>query len=146
MFNRGINNDDLYAEYSDYSNLPSFVSRGEVGTDSLYNAENLFKENKYKEALDIFQSQINTSTNTGSVYIYTGLSQIELEQYKQAENTFDTLIESNLLDAEKGYWYKALLYLKQDNHEKAISILKVIVSESLFNNKKATELLNKLDD
>lgn len=139
-----MSNDELYGNYSEYSNLPSFVSRSNAEENKLYEAETLFKSEQYKDALEIFQTNFGGSKDEGSVFIYTGLSQLELKQYEQAESTFNKLIESDLLDAQKGYWYKALLYLKQDKVEEAKSILNQIVEKSQYNHPKAKALLSDL--
>ncbi|MCD2260455.1 CDC27 family protein [Psychroserpens luteolus] len=144
VLNSNLSYDELYANYSDYSNLPSFVSRNNAAQNRLAEAEELFKNKNYKDALELFQSNLEASNNKGSIYIYQGLSQIELQQYNHAEQTFNTLIGSGLIDSEKGYWYKALLYLKQDKKEESKAILNRIISESLFNYEKAKDLLNEL--
>ncbi|WP_298896757.1 tetratricopeptide repeat protein [uncultured Psychroserpens sp.] len=144
VLSSNLSHDELYTNYSDYSNLPSFVTRNNTTEDRLTEAEKLFKNKEYKEALVIFQSQIDTASNKGIVYMYQGLSQIELKQYEQAKQTFDALINSDLVDAPKGHWYKALLYLKQDNIKEAKLILNTIVTNFYYNHTKAKDLLNEL--
>ncbi|WP_298903696.1 tetratricopeptide repeat protein [uncultured Psychroserpens sp.] len=140
----GTSNDELYSSYSDYSNLPSFVSRGEEDKDGLFKAETFFENKQYEEASEIFTSYLKASKDNGAVYIYQGLSQIELEQYDAAEQTFNTLIKSDLLDAPKGYWYSALLCLKQDKINEAKALLTEIVEKSYYNHIKAEALLSDL--
>ncbi|MDG5492524.1 tol-pal system YbgF family protein [Psychroserpens sp. SPM9] len=144
VFNFGTSQEELYSEYSDYSNLPSFVSRSNNTEIQLANAETLFKNKHYEEALNIFQTSLNASNEKGSIYIYIGLSQTELSQYKSAEETFNLLISSDLIDAEKGHWYKALLYLKQEKTEETKQVLNTIISNSYDNHEKAKALLNDL--
>ena len=140
----GTSNDKLYSDYVEYENLPSFVNRGEDSQDHLSKAEAFFEKGQYAEASDLFKSYLKESKDNGAVYIYQGLSQIELGQYEQAKQTFDALINSNLLDASKGYWYKALMYLKQDKVEESKSILNHIVEDALYNHDKAKTLLDDL--
>lgn len=143
FFNQNISNQDLYDDYVALNDLPSFVSRG-YETESLVQAENLFVEKKYEEALSIFQSLLNKSDDKANIYLYKGLAEIELEQYNAAEYTFDTLINSSLIDAEKGYWYKALLYLKTDRIKEAKHLLDNIISKSLYNHEIAKQLQSDL--
>lgn len=77
--------------------------------------------------------------------IYKGLSEIELSKYLEAEKTFDSLINSDLIDAEKGYWFKSLLYLKNNKILKCKTLLNKIITESLFNKEKAELLLVDLE-
>lgn len=144
FFNQNSSNQELYNDYVALDDLPSFVSRGD-DTGNLEKAQSLFENKKYEEALSIFQSQSNAIDNRCNILIYKGVSQAELGKYDDAEQTFDALINSNLLDSEKGYWYKSLLYLKQDRVEESKKILSKIISENLSNKSKAEELLQKLD-
>jgi len=143
FFNQSISNQDLYNDYVALNDLPSFVSRGNV-SDDLVKAQSLFEDKKYEDALSIFKSQINASANKANVYIYQGIAQTELGQFDEAEKTFNTLINSESLDAEKGYWYKALSLLKADKVEEAKKLLEYIISKSLHNHKKAKQLLDEL--
>ena len=71
---------------------------------------------------------------------------MELNQFQEAEKTLNSLISSNLIDAEKGYWFKSLLYLKSNQIEKVKATLSLIIKNSYFNNKKARELLESLNN
>ena len=145
FLNQSISNQDLYKDYIALNDLPSFISRGNANAD-LVKAQHLFENKEYEEALSIFQSQLDQSENKGNVYIYKGISQIELKRFSEAEETFNALINSNLLDAEKGYWYKALLFIKSDRIEEAKASLIKINSQAFYNKEKAKALLAKLKD
>ncbi len=144
FFNQSLSNLDLYKEYIGLDDLPSFVSRSNDIND-LIRAQELFESEKYGDALMIFNSQVDLADNTSDLFIYKGISEMELNRYDEAEQTFNALISSELLDAPKGYWYKALLSLKSDRVEEAIDILTKIVTENLFNKSKAEELLKELE-
>nr|WP_321247726.1 hypothetical protein [uncultured Psychroserpens sp.] len=146
FLNQDQNNQHLVNDYLDTSNLPSFVSRGETSTDDLINAQQFFENEEYQKSLDIFIPVIETDKANGPVYLYTGIAQMKLEQYVNAETTFNKLINSNLLDAQKGYWYKALLYLIQDKVEDSKAVLETIVSNKYHNHLKAKALLETLND
>ncbi|WP_282044193.1 tetratricopeptide repeat protein [Winogradskyella flava] len=143
FFNQSISNQDLYEEYVGLNDLPSFVSRSD-GSNKLANAQELFEKGQYADALDIFNVFESQTENRSNLLIYKGLSYVELEDYENAEQAFNDLVTSDLLDAEKGYWYKALLYLKQDKVLETEGILETIVSENFFNSKKARDLLKEL--
>ncbi|GAK94783.1 hypothetical protein JCM19298_358 [Nonlabens ulvanivorans] len=55
------------------------------------------------------------------------------------------MISSNFLDAEKGYWYKGLLYLKKGDEKNALMIFNKIERENLYNANKATEIIELLN-
>lgn len=143
FLNQNVSNQDLYDDYIGLSDLPSFVSRNDEA-NTLYQAQRLFEDKKFEEALIVFQSSSGNQEYKGNIFIYQGIAQTELGRYNEAEKTFNSLINSDLLDSNKGYWYKALLYLKQNRVDGAKEILNIIVSENLFNKKKAQDLLNEL--
>ncbi|MFK7832986.1 MAG: hypothetical protein AB8B52_06900 [Winogradskyella sp.] len=143
LFNNSVTNQDLYNDYVMFSDLPSFVSRSD-DANVLIEAERLFENKNYSEALVLFNSVKATQKYDGTLMIYTGLSELELGNYEAALFTFDYLTDSDFLDAEKGYWYKALALLKYDQSEEAKVLLDYIVSNNLFKTKEATTLLDQL--
>ncbi|MHA7059173.1 tetratricopeptide repeat protein [Aquimarina sp. M1] len=138
--------EELYVSYLDASELPSLVDRGNGEQKSLIKAQRLFESKQYNKALEILTADLdNMQKNKATIYLYTGISQMELNQFDNAEKTFDTLINSNLIDAPKGIWYKALLLLKQNNIEKAKEILSEIGKyPNHYKSKEASELLEQL--
>lgn len=144
FFNHKISNQELYKDYIALNDLPSFISRSDE-SNQLAKAQEFFENKKYEEALHIFKSVVNSRGVSGNVLIYKGITETELGQYNDAQETFDSLINSDLFDAQKGYWYKALLYLKQNRLEESKVILNKIVSEELYKNNEAQKLLKQLD-
>ncbi|MFP4847149.1 hypothetical protein [Winogradskyella sp. PE311] len=135
---------NLYEEYIELNDLPSFVSRSDK-SDKLVKAQNLFENKLYNEALAVFKSVQAQTDDEGNLAIYKGITEMELALYNESEETFNSLINSNLLDAPKGYWYKALLYLKQDKLVESKAILNRIISDKLYNYKQAEDLLKDLE-
>lgn len=137
-----ISNQDLYAKYLDKTELLTLVDRGR--TDSILSTSQvLFDKKEYAKVVELLYKEIDT-TNNSNVFIYLAISQIELERFDDAEKVLDKLISSNLLDAEKGHWYKGLLYLKSDQIEDSKKQLNLIIENNLYNKDKATELLEEL--
>ncbi|MFT5891812.1 MAG: tetratricopeptide (TPR) repeat protein [Dokdonia sp.] len=136
---------ELYVEYYTVSDIPSLVSRGGEEDTSLIDAERYFEEGDYEKALAILIPKVTvTIKNKASVLLYKGISEMELEQYEKAAATFDQLIESDLMDAPMGLWYKALLYLKTGDTEKAKELLLQINASS--SNYKYTEAKAVLEE
>ena len=137
---------ELYTSYINTTELPSLSIRGNENKDIRTKAQHLFEQKKYKEALVIFNNELDLSKKqTATVYLYMGIAQMELNQFEKAAHTFDALINSGLMDAPKGNWYKALLYLKMEKTEDSKVILNIISNKKLYNNQQADALLNELD-
>lgn len=136
---------ELYLSYFDKKEMPSLIHRGNDVDDQLVEAQQLFESGDYEKALSIFDHLIDTRlTNRATIYIYKGISEMELNQYVKASQTFNKLINSNLMDASKGYWFKGLLYLKMNEKDKAIKVFEKIQADSLYNHQKSAEILNSL--
>ncbi|NQY27907.1 MAG: hypothetical protein HRT69_00375 [Flavobacteriaceae bacterium] len=144
--NKSSSSTELYASYLNTTELPSLSIRGNENKDVRTKAQHLFEQKKYKEALVIFNSELDLSKKqTATVYLYMGIAQMEINQFEKAVHTFDALINSGLMDAPKGHWYKALLYLKMKKIKDSKVILNSISSKKLYNYQQANDLLKALD-
>ncbi|MEW7277927.1 hypothetical protein ABW636_04975 [Aquimarina sp. 2201CG1-2-11] len=144
--NTSTDHQNLYATYSDWSDLPSLTLRD--GHNNLTEAEKLFRQKKYSDALTIFQKyQTENSTIINwQVIVYTSIAQLETDQTGLAIANFTKLKNSNSLDANRAYWYLALAYLKVNQLEKAIQELKVLSKNpSYFNHNNGVKLLKEIE-
>ncbi len=146
FLSRKTHSQELYANYLDLSDVPSLVDRGSNDSRLLIKAQRLFDAKEYEKALQIFINNYkNPEQNKSAIYLYTGIAQMELNKYKEAEKTFDQLYKSDLLDAPKGIWYKALLFIKKNDISKAKEILLIISnSKNHYKKKEARNLLKML--
>ncbi len=141
-----ITSTQLYTNYIDLQEINTLVNRN---TDNLAAeftlAKSEFENKNYQEALIKFDKMLQQDQENSIFYIYTALSQAELKKYTAAEKTLDLLINSDLIDAEKGYWYQSLIYIKSNKIKKAKKLLNHIVAQSYYKYKKAKELLEKIE-
>ncbi len=136
----------LFEEYHNWDELPSYVSKGDSNSDTHKELELLFRAKEYQNIIT------QSSTLDASVYeldqqaiLFVGVAHIELNQYEKALKIFDSLLQSNSIDAHKGHWYKALTFLKQENKGKAIEVLEIISNNpTYYKHDEAKELLKKL--
>lgn len=136
---------ELYAEYSNWNDLPSLTSRGDE--NQLAQGQLYFEEGKYTESLNVFVEYLeNENELSSSILTYMGLASLELDKENDALVYFNQLINSDAIDQSRGYWYKALLFLKQEKISQTKETLKIIVSDSTnYNFEKAKELLDDLN-
>lgn len=135
------NSQELYQTYLENTNLMALVDRG--NSNQLSQAQNSFDAKDYKNTIHILTQLIDTTKNA-NVYVFLAISQVESTEYNKAEKTLNKLISSNLLDAQKGYWYKSLLYLKSEQYIKLKAELNNIISNSYYKKEAAEELLKKI--
>ena len=146
FFNSKTSSSSLYNEYYSMDDLPSFTVKSST-TTKLEKAEYLFKSKKYEEALQLLNLVQNSENKFNpSLTLYLALTNAQLANYQKSLDYLDTLLQSNTLDSHKAYWFKALIYLKQNNKEKAIKTLKILTqNKENFNYNKAVSLLEELE-
>jgi len=146
LYTTNYSHNELYALYIQPNELRSSIIRGEGNkTKDLTIGETYFNHKDYGKALPIFVKVLPNNKNNASLYLYIAISQIELSKYNEAQATLDNLINSDLIDAEKGYWYKSLLFVKSNKLQEARKQLKVVIKNTYFKHKEAKELLSKLE-
>ncbi len=133
-----------YDSYADWSTLPSFIEKGKLTTFT--KGELAFKKEDYQDAVEQFAAVETTDELYAYSLLYLGASYDKLNQNDNAIAAFQKL--SNVDDSyesSKGYWYGALLHLKSNDKEKAITALKKSVeNEDNFKYQEAKVLLRKL--
>ncbi|WP_298516869.1 hypothetical protein [uncultured Kordia sp.] len=138
---------ELYTTYATWNDTPSFLVQDEHTATTKEQIEILYKNQQYAECIAAADSFLNTAT-TGktNVLIYKGFAQEKLNKNSKALATFKTISESNALDASKGLWYMALIYLKTEDTENLQKTLKVITaSETNYEYENAVQLLNSIE-
>ena len=134
---------DLYAVYLQKTELLSLVDRGAY--DSIFSTtQSAFENQEYEEVMNSLLPIID-SINNGNAYIYLAIAQLELERFEEAEKTLDEFISSDLLDSQKGYWFKSLLYLKANRLEKTKQELQGIIDSVFYKSEEAKQLLRDLN-
>ena len=119
-----------YENYANWNDLPSLVEMG-TQENTIVKAEILYKSTDYNGVIETLDTEIKE----GDVYytyglIYQGASYFQLNNFEKAHQTFDELIQTNTLQSSYGYWYKMLIYLKNENIPEVKRMLDTILSNS----------------
>jgi hypothetical protein len=135
-----------YEANVDWTELPSFVEKGQQ-KDAFAKGEIAFKKEDYKAAAEQFaivETSYDLYTNS---LIYLGASYDKLDQNDNAIAAFQKLAAvDESYESSQGYWYEAMMHLKMNNKEKAITALqKSVEKETNFKYQEAKVLLRKLD-
>ncbi len=138
-------NENLYASFYDTMDLPSIITRG--SDEALVNKAIVAFQNKdYQESLDLLKSSETTKNNKQiAILLHYGMIYLEIGNINMAVDKFNEVIDSDSIDKTKGYWFKALAYIKAEDYEKARLILQEIsANPDYFNHSKAKQLLQKI--
>ncbi len=135
---------ELYTHYLRNEDLPSLITRAHH-KNILAEGQEYFENKDYDKAVVIFKNEFQKNEKqNATIYLYLGIAQMELNEFKNAETTFNALISSDLIDAPKGAWYKALLHLKMGQINESKLLLSKIVTNRSYNFKQASDLLKEL--
>jgi len=100
-----------------------------------------FEQKNYDKALNAFK----LDTDNVVVKLYSGFSYMELQQYDQAINEFEDIIDHNdNLFIDQAEWNLGLCYIITNNTDQAIEILTKITNSNTIYNIRAQQLLEDM--
>lgn len=141
-----MSNDNLFKIY--YQPDAALIIRGTDSQNaSLIQAFQLYENKEYVSALDHFAQVLESDGDNIPVQFYSGITNIELGQYRNALQPFNFIMEHKQnLYIERAEWYAALCYLKLNDNENAVELFRKISHSSSFNKDKAHEILKSIQD
>ena len=141
LLNGNSNLDNYYTENVDWEKLPSFLDKGS-DESSFTKGETFFKNKEYKKAISIFNTINEENQLHPFSLMYIGASYDKLNENEKALESFKKLSElKSFEEHSRGYWYSLLIYLKQNNKEKAKEMKAIILeNENNYNYKKTVDL------
>jgi len=134
--------DPSYSNFSNHDQI-SLIERG-VQAKDVEAAETAFNTKDYSKANLAFKGLLELDSTNTEYQFYRAISNIELDNFEEAE-----VLLGNLKDGDSGYKYKAIWYLalsklKQKDYPACVGLLKTIPKEA-EDYKSALKLLKKLD-
>lgn len=124
----------LYTDYFENSPNEAYLAvRGEGKENSeIAAAFSAYERADYSTSLLQFKHLREAYPFDGQVLLYTGLSAMQLGEYYTARQAFDHLlsIDVSASDRASGHWYLALVYLRQEQAEKAKTELQWLVANN----------------
>ena len=142
-----VNNDRLYDQY--FEIYPTVgISRSadtEIMDNSFKQGLVLFNQEKYEEALNVFQHLIKEGKENPVLHFYAGESYQNLQDYTQAITEYKSVIKHNEnLFIEQAEWYIGLCYLKKGDISLAANQFNKIVADDGYYKQDAKALLRRL--
>lgn len=129
-FNSSNSLENYYHENVNWEELPSFIEKGNAEND-FQKGENFFKNKAYKNAIIAFKKVSSNDQLYPFALMYLGASYERNNEDDKAIQTFQELSKlTSFEEHSKGYWYELLIYLKQNNTEKAKQIKAIILQDS----------------
>lgn len=131
--------------YQTYPNVVVPTVRGENGTDIKSEAFFEYDNGNYKKSLALFSKIYNAEKDDYALF-YKALSQMELQKTTEAIVTFKQFdLSKNNAFTPFVKWYLALAYLKKDQKENAMPLLKTLSQTENPQQEMARKLLKELE-
>ncbi|MCB0851510.1 MAG: hypothetical protein KDD63_04785 [Bacteroidetes bacterium] len=121
--------DVLTQYYKPYDNMITFRDSVSQSEELLQSAMEAYEAKEYQLAVTAFQEYIKTSEEDLRPYIYLGISQMELGNFQQADESFVKVMTLKPY-RQQAQWYRVLTYLKADNKEAAIQYINEVRAET----------------
>jgi len=137
---------DLYAIY--YTPYPiGEIKRGADATDNkvLKNILLNYKNQKYQQTIIDLENLVAKEPTNEKFKLCLGNSYLNTDQLTKAKTLFKTFSteNKNYFDAQ---WFLSLTYLKMDQKDSVIPILKTMTSQNMRYKKSAIDLLKELEE
>ncbi len=135
----------LYAEnFEPYKNVVSPIVRGGNNDSEETIAFTSYEQKNYEVAADQFESLFSVSKRPYYL-LYQANALLAANRAKEAIPILEKHITLKGQLSERGRWYLALAYLKENKKEEAIVTLKEIIHNGIFKKGAATQLLKELN-
>lgn len=146
LFFRNVNNNRIVTEfYKPYDvtliNRSANTSITPLMREALYKYEN----QEYKEAISLFRDILELNPEMTASHLYSGISYLEIEEYTHAKQSLTAVLEHNdNLYMEQADWYLGIVYLLNDERDKANLQFQKIREKDGFYKEEAAKILRKL--
>ena len=136
----------IFEKYYQPYEVTSINRSGAVEADiSILKAMEKYQNRQYREAVLMFEKILDKDPGQMATRFYSGISYMEIEEYKKAGNSFSLVIDhKNNLYIEQAEWFLGFCYLKTEEKEKAIKQFAEIAESNSFYSEKARKILKKL--
>ncbi len=146
ILDRPLSSKDLFKKYYKPYEV-ALINRSSNGDLDLVlrRALQLYQEENYNEAVVYFEEVLKNGNNTPATDLYSGISYLETEKYKEAGNSFNRVIEQNdNLYIEQAEWYLGFCFLATNETDRARRQFARIASSNSYYRDEAEKILKKL--
>lgn len=145
FFKPAPSSEELFAQnFQPYANIIAPVERGETPDDLLGKSFALYEQGNYEEAQRKFQELYDASGDRYLLF-YRANALLALDKSADAITVFKSHQETIDNFFGKSKWYLALSYLKNDETQEAIELLKEIKQTKTYNHERVDAIVDALE-
>jgi len=140
-----LNKDEIFDEYyKPYEATVAYRSANAELNGLLAKGFEAYRNKNFSRALTLFQKVLNQREDIAA-RMYSGISYIEVEKYRQANNSFSKVVnDKDNLFVEQAKWYMSICYVKIGDFDRSLYLLEDLKSESLYYRNQSEKLILKL--
>lgn len=144
---KNLTSDEIIEKFYEPYEAASNVRSDKLVLNQDYNlALEYFNVHDYRNAALYFKKVLEKQPENMHSVLLNGISNFEIENYPEAENSFLNVIkDNNNYYIDHAHWYLALCYIKTDEKPKAIEQLTKIEESNTIYRKSARRILRNLD-
>ena len=141
-----LDNQKIYEKYFRPAEAGlTFRSEGTAYDNELRTAMQYYESGKYEQALYHFENILKADNTRIGLNLYTGISQMEIKKFNEANKSFHKIIDSNyILYLEQAEWYLAFCYLMTDDIKKAREQFALIENREGYYQYRARKILRRI--
>ena len=146
LFNQNPSSEELYHQYfTPYENVVEPVVRDQVELSKKAQAFAYYEQGNYEKSIAIFQGLTPQDSLTFSVVqFYQANAYMRLNEFETAQKLFEQVVDQNKEWKEESLWYLALISLKSNDEDTAISYLKKLQQNGTVFKREVKALLETL--
>jgi tetratricopeptide (TPR) repeat protein len=147
MSTRKLSNDKIYEKYYEpYEVTMVYRSAESDAQKMLNNAMVKYEAKDYQAALTLFEQVLEKDPGDMETELYSGISYMEIKQYRNADHSFSRIIEHNdNLYVEQAEWSLGFCYLMTGKNKEARELFARIASKEGFYRKQAAHLARRIN-
>jgi tetratricopeptide (TPR) repeat protein len=124
----------------------SNLVRGDGGESYKEKGYQLYSEGNYASASEYFEKALAENNSDASAIFYNGLCNLYNGNYEKANSLLNSEVIADSRYVEQAQWYRAIGYLKSNDKDSAVKIIKTIAgNEKHFKNDVAVRLMNEME-
>ena len=146
LTNPELNSTAVFEKYYQPYEVTVTYRSGNMEVDRVFlSALQKYEEQDFEKAMLLFEEVLEIRKNDMAVNLYSGITYMEEEEYQNASNSFNEIIENNNnLFVEHAKWYLALCYVVTEEYHHAENLLNELSSESTYYKKDARQMLKDI--
>jgi len=143
---RKLTNEAIFEKYYEPYEVTMVYRSAETDARNLFTEAMLkYEAEEYETAIGLFQLILDKDPGNMETELYSGISNMEIERYSEANSSFNRIIEQNdNLFVEQAEWSLAFCYLMTDNQQESKDAFMQIANKEGYYREHALKIVKRI--